>query len=374
MGISQRLAKAGERLAKEAGSKTGLWEEIMSGINKGIVIPMLSNSFRIDQIFRDQEDSGAEGKNVESENSLTISDQLTTEWANLIGYPMDDKGNLARVAQYYLVENKDSPFARTKYLESLKTFLLMLVKEGDREYAELAERLSGQIHELNFSEIVNQLDYPRFPEGVEDPLRLLARFQLPIYITTSQSDFLERALKAEGKEPRTQICFWSGSISSAKPEHKTDPDYVPTPGKPLVYHLYGLEDYPQTLVLSEDDYISFLMRMVEDTNTQNPIVPLYLRQALAESHLLMLGYRLQDWDFRILFRFVLKYRREDEFARRGMLIQLKPDGKRFEDVEKSLEYLGKYFDKRKFDIEWNNAEGFIRKLSKDWDIYRQKSL
>lgn len=368
MTTNGRFAAARERLAKESPTRTGFWEDIMPRINQGTVIPIISNSFRIEQIFREEKD-GAGESTVAEDDALSIDEQLTTEWANWIEYPMNDKHSLARVAQYYLVEQKDNPQARTKYLEFLKTVLLTIAKE-DSEYADLAGKLKAQIQEQLFSEIVHQLDYPRLPEGMEDPLRLLARLPLPIYVTTSQSDFLERALEAEGKKPRTQLCFWSGVISSAAPEHRADPDFNPTITNPLVYHLFGLENYPQTLVQSEDDYINFIMSMVEDTNTLNPIVPLSLRRALGESNLLLLGYRLQDWDFRILFRFILKFRR-DEFSPRGLVIQLKQDGKKVENVEKSLEYLSHYFDRKKFDIEWNNAEAFIQKLWGEWNVYRQ---
>ncbi|MBK8780341.1 MAG: SIR2 family protein [Anaerolineales bacterium] len=368
MTTNGRFAAARERLAKESPTRTGFWEDIMPRINQGIVIPIISNSFRIEQIFREEKDWVGEST-VAEDDALSIDEQLTTEWANWIEYPMHDKHSLARVAQYYLVEQKDNPQARTKYLEFLKTVLLTIAKE-DSEYADLADRLKAQIQEQLFSEIVHQLDYPRFPQGTEDSLRLLARLPLPIYITTSQSDFLERVLEAEGKKPRTQLCFWSGAISSAAPEHQTDLNFIPTITNPLVYHLFGLENYPQTLVQSEDDYINFIMSMVEDTNTLNPIVPLNLRRALGESNLLLLGYRLQDWDFRILFRFILKFRR-DEFSPRGMVIQLKQDGKKVENVAKSLEYLSHYFDRKKFDIEWNNAEAFIQKLWHEWNTYRQ---
>jgi len=363
MGINKRFAEAREKLAKEALAKTGFWEDIMPRINQGIVIPIVSNSFRIEQIFGD----GSDG--TVSEEGWTIDEQLTAEWANLIEYPMLDKQNLVRVAQYYLVEQKDNPHARTKYLEFLKSFLLTIASD-DADYADLAGRLRTQIQEQRFSDIVHQLDYPRFPTGVEDPLRLISRLPLPIYITTSQSDFLERALEAEGKKPRTQVCFWSGPISSAAPEHQTDHEFSPTVTNPLVYHLFGLEDYPQTLLLSEDDYMNFLVAMVEDTNTLNPIVPLSLRRALGVSHLILLGYRLAYWDFRVLFRFLLKFRRDD-FSPRGIVIQLQRDDLRIEKIEKSIEYLGKYFDRRKFDIEWNNANAFILKLWNDWNTHRQ---
>lgn len=362
MGINKRFAEARAKLAQESGGRIGTLDDILPRINQGIVIPIISNAFRVEQIFR-------EGGETPEEGMPSISEQLTAEWANFVEYPMQDKENLARVAQYFLVEQKDDPHARTKYIEFLKTVLLTIAKD-DPNYADIAERLMPRIHEMRFSEIANQLDYPRFADGAEDPLRLLARLPLPIYVTTSQSDFLERALEAEGKKPRTQICFWSGEISSASPEHRTDLEFLPTVTNPLVYHLYGLEDYPQTMVMSEDDYLNFLIAMVEDTNTLNPVVPLSLRRALGESHLLLLGYHLRDWDFRVMFRFLLKFRR-DEFSPRGMVIQLKKDDRRIENEERSLDYLGRYFDRRKFDVEWNDSEKFIQKLWNDWNAYRQ---
>jgi len=363
MGFSKRLAEAREKLAKEGTSKSDPREDLMRRINQGIVIPIISNSLRIEQVF------GGGNEEAGDENGQSIYEQLTAEWANLIGYPLEDKHNLARVAQYHLVEQRDDPHARTNYLNFLKDLLVTMVQD-DKDYVEVANNLKGQVQDRQFSDIVRELDYPRFASNAEDPLKLLARLPLPIYLTTSQNTFLEHTLLAEGKHPRTQICFWSGPIVSASAEHRTDPDFTPSVAQPLVFHLFGLEDYPQTLVLSEDDYINFLVSMVEDTNTLNPVVPLVLRRALSESHLLLLGYRLQDWDFRVLFRFILKFRKED-FSPRGMAIQLKPGGESNENLAKSIEYLKQYFDRKKFDIEWDTAESFIQKLWNDWDAHRK---
>jgi hypothetical protein len=363
MEINKRFAEARKKLEEESSTRMNFWDEILPSINRGIVIPIISNSFRIEQIFReDSEETTDDGE------GFSFNEQLTAEWANSIGYPMHDKHILTRVVQYYLIEQNDNPLARTQYLEFLKKFLLILAG-SEPEYTDLAKRLKDQVMELPFSEIVHQLDYPRFPKNTEDPLRLLARFPLPIYITTSQSDFLERALEAEGKKPHTQICFWSGEIS-AKPEHRANPGFTPTIPDPLVYHLYGLEDYPQTLVLSEDDYINYLISLAEDTNTLEPIVPLSIRRALIESHLILIGYQLPDWDFRVLFRLIQKFRK-DKFSPRGMVIQLIKDVKKIGQVDKSLEYLGQYFNRSDFDIEWKNAEAFIQKLWSNWNAYRQ---
>src|SRR5688500_9608251 len=187
MGLNRRFAEARERLAKESSTKIGFWEDIMPRINQGAVIPIISNSFRIEQIFRDEKEALSEvtEKSAPDYERLTTYEQLTAEWAKLIGYPMRDNNDLARVAQYFLVEQKDNPQARIKYLEFLKSFLLEIATD-DKEYADLAGRLKAQIREQRFSEIVHKLDYPRMPEGEDDPLRLLTRLPLPIYITTSQ--------------------------------------------------------------------------------------------------------------------------------------------------------------------------------------------
>jgi hypothetical protein len=367
MGLRRRVEKTP---SAETGSPANDYlDDIMPFIKKGTVIPIISNSMRIEQIFRDEQaltEQVSETAEFDDED-LTIDEQLTKEWATEIHYPMVDDHNIARVAQFYQVEQKESLLAKTKYLKFLTNYLLDL-NEEEEGYKEVVSQMRMQ--EASFSEIVQGLDYPRFPQGLEDPLRILAKLPLKIYVTTSYYNFIERALEAENKKPRTQVCFWSGGKLSARPEHTPDPLYEPSDTQPAVYHLFGLEDYPQTLVLSEDDYMNFLVSVVEDTNTQNPVVPLRLREGLAESRLLLLGYHIKDWDFRVLFRFILEYRSIDS-APRGMLIQLRPGAKQSGNKEKSVEYLGHYFDKKQFDVDWTNPEKFIRKLWNEWDKYRK---
>jgi hypothetical protein len=369
MSFNQKLAERVRLAAQGAQAKKGFWESTLRNISKGNVIPIISNSFRLEQLFRDMASIPGESTQT-AESELTVVELLIKQWSALIDYPMQDDYNFARVAQYYLVEQKDDTEARREVIEFLKTSLLAIAGD-DPDYSDVVGGLTDQIQEVSFSDIARQLDYPRYSETTDDPFRLLARFPLPIYVTTGQSNFMERALKAENKQPRTQICFWSGNISNVLEEHRPDPNFSPSVKQPLVYHLYGLENYPQTLVLSEDDYINFLVATAENTDTQNPIVPLNVRKALGESQLLLLGYRLYNWDFRVLFRFLLKFR-TNEISPRGMVIQLKQTETEAVKMEKALAYLGRYFDRKKFDIEWNDTESFIQKLWREWDIYRQK--
>jgi hypothetical protein len=212
---------------------------------------------------------------------------------------------------------------------------------------------------------------------MEDPLRILAKLPFRIYITTSFYSFIEQALTAEEKEPQTEVCFWSRKTSDGRDDNTLDLSQF-TEKKPLVYHLFGLEDYPDTLVLSEDDYMNFLISVVQDTNSSHPVVPLELRAALANWRLLLLGYRVRYWDFRVLFRFIQKYR-ENAGVPRGMLIQLKPSAKPPRNGEesnekRSIDYLSQYFDRKQFNVDWTNSEKFIQKLGLTWDKYRKGQL
>jgi hypothetical protein len=122
--------------------------------------------------------------------------------------------------------------------------------------------------------------------------------------------------------------------------------------------------------------------VAEDNNSLNPKIPLSLRKALSESQLLLIGYRLSAWDFRVLFRLIMKYRQEG-FSPRGMLIQLKnkendqSNDKTMENetsrdkTKDYLEYLGRYFGKKTFDIAWNNADNFILELWNQWNQQRK---
>jgi hypothetical protein len=367
----RRFESAGDKLLKE--TRTGSYGNIIPLINQGKVIPIVSNSFYIEQIFAEENevtDQIPETSQNEDED-LTNDEQITKEWADFIHYPMPDKHNLARVAQYHLVEEAKekvtSYLARAKYIKFMKDFILR-VFEDEEEYKSRVDELKLVVKEKRFSEIVADLGPAGLSHDVNDPLYLLARLPLPFYITTSYYDFLERALIDVKKEPRTQICFWSGEIKGVKPEHCPNNEFKPTPQTPMVFHLYGLEDYPETLVLSEDDFMNFLIKVMGHTNNLNPIVPLSLQEKLTESQLLLLGYQLRDWDFRVLFRFLLKFRqREKQMLEKGMVIQLKElDKKEMGDVDKTLDYLREYFDQENFEVKWKEVKNFIQELWTEW--------
>lgn len=342
--------------------KESLWDALVQRIRQGRVLPILSNSVRCDHIF-DLDATTAGGPPLPSDELLAAS------WARRLGYPFPNGQKVARIAGYNRVVNcRDAEQAKTQYLAFLKRSLLALARQLDPDVEETVEELLAQVDELSFADLVTELDYPRFASDDEDSLRLLARLPLPIYVTTSPHDFMERALRSEGRENfRTQICFWQDDPVSVQPEHRADPTYVPTPEEPVVYYLFGHEAYPSTLVLSEDDHLDFLVKIAQYTSdTQHPIIPLYLRSALANSSLLLLGYRLQNWDFRILFRMLIRIqqRQRQVFS---MALQLEPAQQEgIADADDARHYLDQYFKLSDFDVVWNDTDSFVGRLWKEW--------
>ncbi len=353
-------------------AETGFWSSVNSSLSRGDVIPIISNSLRNDWIFAGLSFTSEETcvtNNGASNPLLSVDEQLAALWADEIGYPLRDRNDLARVAQYNLSRVQNTYQAKRAYLQFLKAVLLGQAEQDGMKEEELLE-ICRNPEEISFTDLANELEYPRLCAGQVDPLRLLARLPLKIYITTSYYEFLENALEAENKKPRTQVCFWNGEIFNVEDKHRPDPSFQPDVNTPLVYHLHGLERYPQTLVLTEDDYLDFLTAVSRDTDSSQPILPLNLRLALKESSLVLLGYRLRGWDFRTLLRGVIKPW-ETSLRPPSLAIQLRPEEQgEVENRDEAREFLNQYFKERDFDVEWARPERFIAHLWDGWNHWR----
>jgi hypothetical protein len=78
---------------------------------------------------------------------------------------------------------------------------------------------------------------------------------------------------------------------------------------------------------------------------------------------MLLGYRIQDLEFRILYRFLNL--RPAPLRSPSMVIQLSPEQQyRIENAEQAKDYLDKYFISP-FKVQWGNADSFINKLWND---------
>jgi len=285
-------------------------------------------------------------------------------WADEIGYPLADRHNLTRVAQYASILGHDALEAKEEYLDFLKKRLLDRAREEQlADQKAFLNTLEDELFDLSFSEVAARLDYPSYEDELQNPFRILAELPLPIYLTTNFATFMEDALKAAGKEPHTRTCCWRGDLEGdGLSALETDPDYQPSVEKPLVYHLHGLDAFPSSLVLTEDDYLDFLVNVSQDFDA----IPSRVAQALTDTSLMLLGYRLQDWDFRVIFRGLVTTRRS---SRRllSLSIQLMPDDGAVKDPADAQEYLKRYFDNANFEIYWGDVESFLQNLWAHWE-------
>jgi hypothetical protein len=372
-------------------------------IRDGSILPILGGAIRLKRIFGlehvdmaadsggaaparvqgiDQDASKDDGQpddgNMEPESQILMD--LSELWAEKLSYPLQESRNLARVAQYNKVISKDSQQEKTRFLDFLKESILELAKAYDPSVQDAVPKLHQEYrsNNLSFADIVTELDYPRYTDSL-DPLRILGRFRLPVYVTTSYFDFIERALKAEGaRTVRTQFCLWNMDEDQVAPEYRPDPGYVPTREEPLVYHLFGLEKYPQSLVLSEDDYLDFVLALAKDVDTEKRLIPLYLRRQLEESSLLLMGFRLADWEFRVLFRGLINLLHgglREANKSYSIAIQLDPHHQEpVSDEAGARLYLQQYFEKSRFQVVWTSTDQYIQSLWTYWDGRRKGQL
>jgi hypothetical protein len=359
-----RLPIVPPRASPSAGS---LWSpETQSLIDRGAVLPVISN-YLLPGIF--------------------VSDpaDLATAWAEDITSPLPERDNreLARVAQFFSVKAGGVRKARVEYHNAVKRYLVALAKadpSADAEYVEGLIADPAALEAVSLSEIARNLGYPRFEDPARNPMRLLAELPLPIYLTTCHHTFLEVALAQTGhKEPVTEIFYWDDAQRNIPSIYEREPEYRPSVERPLVYHLFGVDTYPDSIVLSEDDYVSVLMRLSElkrdvkvsdagpgGIGSSKLDIPSEIKAKLSGDGLLMLGYNVNDWDFRVLFRWLARYTgpsREGLGAPDAVCLQVRPVQGQDQRIQ---EYLTQFFEQKRFKVYWGDPETCVYELWSRW--------
>jgi hypothetical protein len=201
---------------------------------------------------------------------LPLGSTVARQWAKESNYPLENCDALDQVAEFVSIQSDNRATPKRRFVKLLRS--------------ELEQVDLGQLE--------------AFLRAPDQPLGVLARLPLPIYITTNYDNLLMRALEAQGKNARRELCRWydSSKESGAVPASLSDPEDASTPDKdhPLVFHLHGHEEVPDSLVLSEDDYLDFLIAI-----TRGRVLPPLVEKALTSTTLLFIGYRLADVNFRV---------------------------------------------------------------------------
>ena len=139
-----------------------------------------------------------------------------------------------------------------------------------------------------------------------------------------------------------------------------DPTYKPTVANPVVFHLHGAVPIADSLVLTEDDYMDFLVNISADPN----LIPAPIARALTGSSLLFIGYRITDWNFRVLLRSFDRLS-ESSVSRLNVAVMRAPSGAD-EVKEKTQDYLTKYYENIDVRVYWGTAREFVKELWERW--------
>ena len=84
---------------------------------------------------------------------------------------------------------------------------------------------------------------------------------------------------------------------------------------------------------------------------------------LVQNSLLFLGFSLNDWKFRVLFRLIMAFAGRKEIERQHHVgVQIDPEDHSIEDVERSKKYLAKYFGSANVNIYWGSSADFLAEL------------
>lgn len=127
-------------------------------------------------------------------------------------------------------------------------------------------------------------------------VRGLAQLDFPLVITTNYDQLFERALIKNDKKPVT--CVYNPSDGAVTDEYPGRDD--PSAERPFIIKIHGDVDQPESLVVTSEDYIQFVLRMT-DKEGSHP-VPTSVRARLTKWPVLFIGYSLVDYNLRILFK------------------------------------------------------------------------
>jgi SIR2-like domain len=146
-------------------------------------------------------------------------------------------------------------------------------------------------------------------------LQALAELNFPLVITTNYDQLFEDALKAAGKDPRV-------TVYTPDPNERTMDYSDPTAKSPIVFKIHGDILRRETIVITDEDYIQFVLRM----STKEPYdpVPFTFKTYLTGWSTLFVGYSLLDFDLRLLFM-TLRWRIDNANIPDMYSVDYKPD-------------------------------------------------
>ncbi|MGO9971931.1 MAG: SIR2 family NAD-dependent protein deacylase [Solirubrobacteraceae bacterium] len=230
----------------------------------------------------------------------------------------------------------------------------------------MATTIDGAAPKAAVQERFRRVADPNFRDPLQ-PHVVLASLPIPVYLTTNYDDYMEKALVAVNRTARVEVCRWNSGLRRRRSQlAESEPEL----GRPVVFHLHGHIDDPDSLVLTEDDYLDFMVnaRRYESASDMTlQVLPPMVDELISTTSLLFLGYGLRDWNLRVLLRALVES--ADRSSQKiSVSVQLEPDDSLIESVGKdtAIKYLEEYFAGLKIRVYWGAADDFLVELQQRW--------
>ena len=255
-----------------------------------------------------------------SDQWFPLLKELADEWAEK--YPLEKPSHLSRMAQYIAIVGNNE--LRPKTI------------------------LASRIESISLPDFSME-------KYRKTPYAILADLNLPVYITTNYDHLMEKALEDKGKKPVNDFCRWNKFDSAQPIASSVDSRNPPTEYKPLVFHLHGDIREPNSMVLTENDYIDFIISLSKNEE----LLPSIIIQRLAMTLLLFIGYSLEDINFRVILKSF------NLLDNKGIAILLPRSDSKYQKYQD--QYLKKML---KIRVHWQEANKFSEVLRKRWDHFK----
>jgi hypothetical protein len=87
-----------------------------------------------------------------------------------------------------------------------------------------------------------------------------------------------QALKSRNKVPKQEICCWNKYVK----QFISKSELNPTTLNPIVFYFHGFYEMPESLVLTEDGYLDFLVNI----SREQDLIPPWIQQAFTGASLI----------------------------------------------------------------------------------------
>jgi hypothetical protein len=197
-------------------------------------------------------------------------------------YPKNERPPLGNAFAEHLA-------SRTKFSDRFTNESITNLARVSQDYETRFER-SGLVTEIRQAVHTGKRPSPA--------LRALADLNFPVVITTNYDQLFEQALRQAGKNPFVSVYKKNEVHEEMTDELPLGED--PKPDRPFLFKIHGDIDKPESIVITDEDYIQFVLRM-SDKQDYHP-VPEVVRYHLRKWPTLFIGYSLRDYNLRLLFK------------------------------------------------------------------------